>query len=103
MKIFYFLLESLLKELLNIKYFTSKLILSKSILIKLILSKINFIKVQPYTPYRKLGSNSRLLETCRCTCSVVHHEVGKSTLALLLARMRHVAINEQSAFFTMEV
>ena len=46
-KIYYFMLESLLKELPNINHFTSKLILIKSIPTKSILSGINFTKVKP--------------------------------------------------------
>ena len=45
-KIFYFLLESLLEELPNINHFTSKSVLTKSILTKSILPKINSIKVE---------------------------------------------------------
>ena len=44
MKFFYFILESLLKELLNINHFTLK-----SILIKFIPSRINYTHTEPNT------------------------------------------------------
>ena len=48
-KIYYFLLESLLEELPNINHFTSKSILTKSILVELILPKINSTNAEPNT------------------------------------------------------
>ena len=57
MKIFYFILESLLEELTNINYFTSKLVITKSILIKLILPKINFTKTEQNILKSRFGIN----------------------------------------------